>query len=269
VTVFGGVILPTDHFRWLEMRHSDTVWRLLPEQRREEFREFHAFELWNQQGVFHDLDPAECRKALASLLTILREHDAVFFYSALDRERYLKSAVGGGELVDVLFRMCLSSLDQWARRPAERMLEAGGQSLHTLDRWLNNMCLVIVDEDTNRGPKEVLRKSFRQFRSRLHNSWEGDQARHSFLHDAMFFGDSTESVALQIADACCYVMRRHLEGLETYNLFNLLGPSAFVSKAEPDWSRFKDVFVCHVDAKSIESISPWGEAPRMLSGGPQ
>jgi hypothetical protein len=51
----------------------------------------------------------------------------------------------------------------------------------------------------------------------------------SFIHDGMHFGDSTESVGLQLADVCGYVMRRHLCGFETHGLFELLRPHAFVA----------------------------------------
>jgi hypothetical protein len=61
----------------------------------------------------------------------------------------------------------------------------------------------------------------------------------------MYFGDSTDSVGLQLVDACNWITWRHLRNAGDYNLFNVIKPHTFAVKSEPDWGKLKDVLVVH------------------------
>jgi hypothetical protein len=260
VLVYGGVIVPSAKFKFLESKHADVVLGLIPEKRRKAFQEFHSYDLWNEHPPFDGIPFADRKLAMATLLYGMRENHIPYFYSAIDKAKLRAIGVGSVDPIDVGFRMCLSALDWWARQAVVNAIQANdaGAFVPTVDIWAEGICLVIVDD----GPREVFKARFRQSRKRLHDSIAesrkalSNRIQVSYLHDAMFFGDSTESVGLQMADVCGYVMRRHLEGKNTEGLFELLRHNAFAAASEPDWTTYRSALVCHDESPSGRHDGP-------------
>ncbi len=55
------------------------------------------------------------------------------------------------------------------------------------------------------------------------------------LHDDMYFGNSQESVGLQLADLCSYFIVKHLEGNQaTEGFFKIIEKQIVYSRIEPE-----------------------------------
>jgi hypothetical protein len=62
----------------------------------------------------------------------------------------------------------------------------------------------------------------------------------------MYFGDSRDSVGIQMADLCNYFMWRHLlkkKGGEKF--YQLFSSQAQCAKPEPEWSTYRQLFWTH------------------------
>jgi hypothetical protein len=148
ILVFGGIVVPTEQFRMLEFRHANAVKRLIPPDRRTEFAEFHAFELMNGHGVFEGLSLPDRRLAAETLLHGLQEMGLTYFYSAVHKAKLRSSGEGSADPIDVAFRMCLGALDKWASAPVHTTPDYGAPKPF-LAHWMNDVCLVVVDDGDN------------------------------------------------------------------------------------------------------------------------
>lgn len=243
LTIFGGIVVEHQAFETLERQVGFTALRLLTADRVESLGEFHADDLFAGTGEFKDIPEAERREALRGLLSLPRKLNAPYFYSAVDKPSLQKAALGSAHPVDVGFRMCAMAIDHWlVNGYTIQMMAAGVDTIRkaTIERPL---CLLIAD-DCNDNIKGRLRKSYRELRRHMRLT-EDSVGRITFAHDAMYFGDSVDSVGIQVADVCNYVMLRRIrDGIED-EFYKLLEPQVRCAKVEPDWSRDQFVFRSH------------------------
>ena len=106
-----------------------------------------------------------------------------------------------------------------------------------------------------------------ELKRRLRNSYRLLRAAHPYTvkapnrlwhaHDAMYFGDSRDSVGIQLADLCTYFMQRQLlksnvnvkdESDEFYKMFS---SQVICAKPEPEWSQHRELFLCHDPASQL------------------
>lgn len=239
--VFGGIVIPGDAFGHAESWASTAVSYL---DMGDSFTEFKAGELYFANGRFAGRDQKKCREAFHLLLNTMVRHNTPFIYSAVHKPTLQKeSLLGSAAPLDVAFRMCLGQLEQWARR--EHWDAQGGYAVTYAD-----MCVVIADECDAALKKQML-ASFREKR-RKHPflTTDGHTIRESLfhIHDSMYFGASTDSVGLQVADAANWAMHRVLRGAEVDDLvIDQLKKCAMCAKPEPDWSRYRHLFRSHED----------------------
>lgn len=73
------------------------------------------------------------------------------------------------------------------------------------------MVVLIADDFQDSKVKKNLRESFRILRNKLRPP-DYDYGEIWHLHDDLYFGSSKESVGIQLADLCAYIVRRNLEG---------------------------------------------------------
>ena len=67
----------------------------------------------------------------------------------------------------------------------------------------------------------------------------------------MYFGDSKDSVGIQLADLCTYLMQRHL--LKTNpnakdasdDFYKMFSAQVICAKPEPEWSQYHELLVSH------------------------
>jgi hypothetical protein len=105
--------------------------------------------------------------------------------------------------------------------------------LRHVDRQIG---MLICDDTKNQGVKTNLQKAFRAYRRRM-KSEKHDCGMLGKLHDDMYFGDSSFSVGLQLADVVSFVVLRHLQGKEdTEFLFKQIERNIVFGKIEPESS---------------------------------
>jgi Protein of unknown function (DUF3800) len=246
-----GALIVTDHlFPYIEALHTISVENLISADRRDDFEEFHAYELFKGDGAFKGLDESARFNAIRSLLAGMSANGLPYIYSAVDKEKVASVPLfGSANPLDVAFQQCVLGVEAWA----------SGQEPDTQDGPLNlafdNLCLFISDDTKDEKLKKHLRKSYRTFRQRRpihnfakHRLWHG--------HDDMFFGDSKYSVGIQIVDLCSYFMLRHLTmkndpvGDEFFQMFR---HHAVCPIVDPSWEKHRDLFRSHcaVDVSAV------------------
>jgi uncharacterized protein DUF3800 len=112
-----------------------------------------------------------------------------------------------------------------------------------------DLCLFIMDDTEDKALKNQLRSSYRCLRAARPYIPPHD-SRLWHAHDDLYFGDSRNSVGIQIVDLCNYFMWRHLlqkEGGEEF--YDMLAEQAICAKPEPEWSLYHDLFVAHDGSK--------------------
>jgi hypothetical protein len=73
-------------------------------------------------------------------------------------------------------------------------------------------------------------------------------------HDDLYFGDSKESVGLQMADLCNYFVWRHLCGKEDdQGFYKMFAEQIICAKAEPEWAAIKDMARCADTGKETKN----------------
>jgi hypothetical protein len=72
VVMFGALVVPVGRFGYLAALHSAAIQQILPIERIEEFKEFHAFDLYNGKGPFEGINEAKRFTAIQVLLTAVQ-----------------------------------------------------------------------------------------------------------------------------------------------------------------------------------------------------
>jgi hypothetical protein len=166
-----------------------------------------------------------------------------YIYAAVDRAKLKKSPLGSANPLDVAFRLCALGIEDWARSMHEH--HPG-----TIRLAFKDLFLFIVDDTEDKPLKNQLRSSYRSLRASrpyiLKNDVFKNENRLWHAHDDMYFGDSRDSVGLQIVDLCNYFMWRHLLQKEAdEEFYEMLAAQAISAKPEPEWSTYRDLFVTH------------------------
>ena len=228
LAMVGAVLIQHEHFPNVESVAGIVVEGLIPEAKWGEFEEFHAADLYGGHGAFKDIEEVQRFKAIDTLLKVVRSYEISFIYSAVDTRALSRSAFGGANPIDVAFRMCAVGVEQ-------HMALAGDTAF----------CLLIMDETKDGQLKNQLRRSFNSLRGSIRPpEWTARRLWH--IHDDMYFGDSKNSVGIQIADLCNYFVARRLKVRDDpQGFYNIISERVVCSKAEPEWTQFRGAFLEH------------------------
>lgn len=211
IVMFGAVIVFPDSFGQLQGLHSTAIQQVFPvEDIEAQFKEFHATELYTGTGAFEGVDEAKRFSAINVLLTCLSVEKFPYVYAAIDRKQLAQSPSGSANATDVAFRMCLLGVEDWARSKARIRHPLNPNHPNAIMVDLKDMCLFIADE-TKEPLKGQLRASYRTLRKARPLIPPFDN-RLWHAHDDMYFGDSRDSIGIQMADLCNYFMWLHLTG---------------------------------------------------------
>jgi hypothetical protein len=195
--------------------------------------EFHAHELFHGTGFFENWEQSkrfhifeQCMKAVAQLqLPVL--------YGAVDKEKLAKQIYKSANPLDMSFRLCVEQVQKWLK--ASNPWEIG----------------LLISDSFDDGKKRNLKQVFREYRKkfavealevmeRVHSTGPPGfqtpgQILPSNLLDDMYFGDSRDSVGIQAADMCAFLIRRHLAGKQDSEwLFRIIEPHVSGS-VWPEW----------------------------------
>jgi hypothetical protein len=240
VVMFGALVFPVGMFGRVEMLYSTAIQQVLPLEKIDQFKEFHAYDLYAGTGPFEGIDEANRFTAIQVLLTAVKIEKLPYIYSAVDRQKFMEGPFGSGKPLHSAFHMCLLGVEDWATAHHPNY---SGRTAKLLD--LKDTCLYILDDCNDRQLKDQFRKTYRTLRAK-HPFVPPHKNRLWHAHDDMFFADSKDCLGIQMVDLCNYLVRRHLAGEpEPQNFYRMFSEQVICSKSEPEWSSYGSFFRQH------------------------
>lgn len=239
--MFGALIVPVGKFGQLSSLHSAAIQQILPVERIDEFKEFHACELYKGTGAFLGIDERKRFSAIQVLLAAVKMNKLPFIYAAVDRKKFLNSPFGSGRPLLTAFHMCLLAIEDWATANHPNY---SGWETKVID-W-NDSYLCVLDDCDDRDLKSQLRKTYRLLRSK-HPFVPPHENRLWHAHDDLFFADSKDCLGIQMVDVCSYFVRRHLAGeSEPDGFYNVIVDQLICAQPKPEFETYRSFFYAHM-----------------------
>ena len=215
--VLAAVMINDDLFHRVEIEMGVSILDLVPEDKIEKFQEFHACEVYGGYGVFEGTDQRIRFETIKHLLNVVNTKKLPIIYGAVDVNKLQSKVYGSASPIDIAFRICANGVHDW--------ISANDHA---------QVALLIADDFADGKVKAGLRKSFRQLRSQIRPPEFPINGSLINLHDDMYFGDSKDSVGLQMADLCSFFIGKHLEGdVASKGFYDLIKDQIFFSSVEP------------------------------------
>lgn len=205
IQVITSVLVKEHYFDAVEYAlalTSFSVIDMIPHERRESF-EFHAADLFHGQNDFKKVAREKCHEVISVMLSEVSRLELPVIYGAANKVKLQTSHYGDAHPITVAFRVCAEELERWF-------------DLHT---DTHERGLVIADDTRDLDAKQAIKRSFRQYRRRLGPALNAERGLMAHFLDDMYFGDSSDSVGLQIADLCAFFVTRHLNHKEDTEYF--------------------------------------------------
>ena len=127
--------------------------------------------------------------------------------------------------MDIAFSLCIAEVERWFKENAD-----------------HDFGILISDDTDNKKQKRHLITTFRAYRTRIRTNlsslpkeeFKEERGKGAHFHDDMYFGNSSYSVGLQLADFCSFIILRHLQGKEdTEFLYKKIEKQIYSGKVEP------------------------------------
>ena len=217
--VMSIALIHDTEFRKLELLMGVAAEAIVPPGKLEEFEEFHAWEIYGGYGVFEGVDQTARFNVIKSLLEIVVAAKIPIIYGAVNKRRLNEMLYGSADPMDICFRICMQGIEKWMG-----------------EHHPKDFALLIVDDCESKDIKKTLRKSFRQFREKLNRKPEPiDLLCPLHLHDDMYFGNSKDSIGIQLADLCGYFISKHLRGndVAAEGFYEIIKDCIVYQKVEP------------------------------------
>jgi hypothetical protein len=257
LAMFGAIVIPHGVFGWTEHMHSTAIQQLFRvDEIEEKFQEFHAEELFKGKGAFEGIEETKRFDAITVLLMAVSHYKLPFIYAAVDEKKLDKSPLSQAlfETANPLvaaFKLCLLGVESWAqnRHPQDN---PGIVKIDYGDQYL-----LIADETKDQELKKRLRKSYRILRA-AHAYAGKTHNRLWHAHDAMYFGDSRDSVGIQLADLCVYFLQRQLTKRDlnakdkSDEFYKMFSEQVICAKPMPEWSQYRELLVSHEEKAAHE-----------------
>ncbi len=194
--VLSAVAIKDDSFQKIELLMPLSVEKQILEDSLKSFEEFHACDLFNGHGAFEKVGQEDRFKIIRFLLNIIRTFHIPVIWGAVDLLSLQAKNYASANPLDVTFRLCAKGINRWLQSNAK-----------------NEIALFIAD-DSDKATRATIKKSFRDMRTKIRPP-SYDSGILTCVHDDMYFGDSKDSVGIQLADLCSYFISKHLEGDES------------------------------------------------------
>jgi hypothetical protein len=215
-------------FTDVEVGSALLIESFIPEEKRPTF-EFHANELFYGQGMFKSLGVEESREAFARMLEMtVKNAELPIVYGAVDKLKLGKSLLKSAIPIDAAFRGCAEGVESWMQEHAE-----------------HELAILIADDTKNEVDKQSIKEAFRDLREKMtivHTDepaplYIGDSREPAgkilrfktglmgHILDDMYFGDSRDSIGIQVADMCGFLIHRKLSGKQDSEyLYQMIAP---------------------------------------------
>lgn len=209
----GAIIMKDEQFDVTELLVADIVDHSVPEELRPSF-EFHASDMWAANKPFNNISRSEAEQAIIQSLEIVSGLEMPIVYGAIDKKKLSQELYSTANPLDMAFRSCVGHIEDWMRTYAPSELA------------------VLIADDSDKG-RYAMKNAFRQYRRKVRSS-QHNRGKLEHLLDDMFFGDSADSLGIQLADVCNFVIERHLCGKkDTEHLYEFIKDRIFRSTILP------------------------------------
>jgi len=156
--------------------------------------EFHASDLWNGRPPFDKVRREQAQTITEQCVWIIQSLGLEIFAGIVDKKKLSGTIYATANPIDMAFRLCMEQIEGWmaAHAPSE---------------------ISVIIFDDAKETKNAIKSAFRSYRRKVRSA---DHNRGKLRHvvDDIFFGDSSDSVGIQIADVCAFLIDRHIRGKE-------------------------------------------------------
>ena len=183
----------------------------------ENFTEFHAAELFWGHGIWEGIPQEHRFNKISHLLSVISSFKLPIIYGAIDKVKLENALYASANPMDMAFKVCAEGIVKWMSENAPREL-----------------CLFIADDSEDKRVRADLRRAFRQLRPALRPPYLKDPQGH--IHDDMYFGDSRDSIGIQLADLCSFFIFKHQvsdNNADSEGFYKLLEPHIFYGEIQP------------------------------------
>jgi hypothetical protein len=220
--VVTAVIIRDASFRAVEKMRTlttDDLEALVPKDEWRSF-EFKATQVYGWQKPFDALGRDKCRQIFSLALSVVQVCQLPVVYGAVDKAKHRAGPYANHRPIDVAFRFCAAGVEKWLRQNGN-----------------DDIALLISDDTSDVKEKESIKTAFRQLRKKLRfrGGLDGmDPGPLQHMVDDIYFGDSKDSLGIQIADMCGFIIRRHLSGkTDSEYLYDQIKDDIYFGKVVP------------------------------------
>jgi hypothetical protein len=227
--VLSAVIIEGLGFSHIEVIMGASIEALVPPDKQEKFEEFHAHELYGGYGIFEGVEQTKRFHVITLLLNLIPRLDIPVVYGAVNKSLLADKPYGSADPLDICFRLCIQGIEEWTATFPHSDSVPDAPAIPPPP-----LVVLVSDDFQQKDIKATLKKSFRQMRKKIRPPhWDPGTIWH--LHDDLYFGSSADSVGIQLADLCGYMISRHLEGdTEVDGFYNIIKDRIVWSKVAPE-----------------------------------
>jgi hypothetical protein len=218
VQVMGAVMIPSDTFRLVEQQFGYIIQQILahyPEVLSHRKFEFHATDMWNRNEPWDMVSDIDINKIFSLLVQAIEYIGRpCITYGRIDISTYECGQEGQRRRINATFERCCHSIADWFHNCAAP----------------NEFGTMYYDDPNDTVIEGLLRKTYRALRLRANTSPITTGVL-GCMSDDIYFGDSRESIGLQLADLCSWLIMRQSSGSalsEDNRLYQRLKPHIFV-----------------------------------------
>ncbi len=211
--IMTGVVLEGWEFRDIELVMGLLIEELVLIDKQDEFKEFHAWELFQGCGPFEGVDENRRTAAVEGILYTVEARKVPIVCGAVNLDKLAEKMYSSANPLDICFRLCIQGIESWAAQHIVLPRSTKSEELQDAQPLV-----VLICDDFQQKIKEPIKESFRNLRGKVRPP-NYDSGKTKFLHDGLYFGSSKDLIGIQIADLCAYIIRRHLEGDPVFSKF--------------------------------------------------
>ena len=197
----------------------------VPEEMRDAF-EFHASDLWNCRKPFESLTKNQAVNIIQQCFDLIRGTQLPISFGAVDKRKLQQQIYSTANPIDMAFRLCVEGVESEMHKRESALDRSGAVGF-------SELAVLICDE--SKAYHYAIKNAFRQYRRKIRSLERHNRGRLKHIVDDIFFGDSSDSIGIQIADICGFAIGRHLRQQEdTEYLYEGIKNQIYSAKVFPE-----------------------------------